>query len=233
MLGVKSGDTVKAKLTFPKNYHSADLAGKKAEFEITVKNLEKPILPELNSEFYKKCGIESGSEKDFSEQIKTALDMELNKLLNSEKENNVFDALQKSYKKILVPNVLIDEELKAFAANANQEEKEKISSLNHTSKSPLVDTARGKVLLSLVCQFYIRELKLTLDKARLESYVKSITAPYMMGGDVMKWFYEDKDRVERIQGMVIQSQLVDILADKMKVKQSVQSFKDFRKKLQS
>lgn len=44
LYGTKSGDKVKAKVTFPEDYTASEVAGKTAQFEITVKNLQEPSV---------------------------------------------------------------------------------------------------------------------------------------------------------------------------------------------
>lgn len=54
LVGVKVGDTVDLNLTFPKNYQSKEVAGKKAVFTVTVNYIEgEPIIPELNDKYVK------------------------------------------------------------------------------------------------------------------------------------------------------------------------------------
>ncbi len=59
LIGVKAGDEKQIKVTFPAEYQAADLAGKDATFDITVKEVAKPGELEINDETAKKLGIES------------------------------------------------------------------------------------------------------------------------------------------------------------------------------
>lgn len=53
LIGVKSGEKVDLNLTFPKEYQSAELAGKEVVFEVTVNDIKEEVLPELTDEFVK------------------------------------------------------------------------------------------------------------------------------------------------------------------------------------
>ena len=59
LVGVKKGETVDLNLTFPENYHSADLAGAEVVFTVTVNGIYKEITPEFNDEYVAKLGIEN------------------------------------------------------------------------------------------------------------------------------------------------------------------------------
>jgi len=53
LIGVKAGETVDVAVTFPTEYHAADLAGKEAVFKVTVNDVKRQELPELDDEFVK------------------------------------------------------------------------------------------------------------------------------------------------------------------------------------
>ncbi len=58
LVGAKIGDVSTVTVTFPEDYHAKDLAGKEAEFEVTVKELKEPKVPEINDDFAKTVGLE-------------------------------------------------------------------------------------------------------------------------------------------------------------------------------
>ena len=53
LVGAKAGDTKDVVVTFPEEYHAAELAGKEATFKVTVKEVKGKVLPELNDDFAK------------------------------------------------------------------------------------------------------------------------------------------------------------------------------------
>ena len=59
LIGVKAGETKELKVTFPKEYQAAELAGKDAVFEVKVTELRRKIIPELTEDFAKSVGAES------------------------------------------------------------------------------------------------------------------------------------------------------------------------------
>ncbi len=59
LTGMKAGDTGVVKVTFPEDYNAAHLAGKDAEFDVTIKEVGKPGELELNDELAKTLGLES------------------------------------------------------------------------------------------------------------------------------------------------------------------------------
>ena len=58
LIGLKAGEQKDVVVTFPEEYHAAELAGKEATFKVTVKEVKGQELPELNDEFAKEVDSE-------------------------------------------------------------------------------------------------------------------------------------------------------------------------------
>ncbi|WP_088007266.1 trigger factor [Indiicoccus explosivorum] len=58
LIGAKSGEEKEVEVTFPEEYHAAELAGKKATFEVKIKEVKSKVLPDLNDEFAKEIDEE-------------------------------------------------------------------------------------------------------------------------------------------------------------------------------
>lgn len=108
VVGMKRGEEKTFTITFPKDYHSKELAGKKAEFTVTVHDLRTVILPELTDEFSKQFG------HDTMEALRTALKDNLKEEKDAQQreqiENLVLEELVKAVK-LEVPQSLVEQEL--------------------------------------------------------------------------------------------------------------------------
>src|SRR5258705_68466 len=60
VVGLRAGESRAFELTFPEDYHGKELAGKTAQFEVTLKQVEEAVLPEVNAEFARQLGIQDG-----------------------------------------------------------------------------------------------------------------------------------------------------------------------------
>ena len=92
-------------------------------------------------------------------------------------------------------------------------------------------SAHDKVLLSLVCQHLVDDYKVELDQDRFKAYIKQMAGSYMEEDAFMQWFYSDEKRVEQVRSTVLQMQLVDVLADKMKATEETMDFTKLRSNL--
>ncbi|MEJ2214623.1 MAG: trigger factor, partial [Gammaproteobacteria bacterium] len=77
LLGASKGDERTLELKFPDEYHAQDLAGKDVTFEVTVNSVSEPVLPEIDEEFVKSLGVDSGTEEDLREEVTSNMKREL------------------------------------------------------------------------------------------------------------------------------------------------------------
>lgn len=212
LVGVKAGQKKQAKVTFPKDYHSATLAGKQAEFALDVQQVSTAKLPEVNAEFIKNFGVESGEVADFTTQVRQPLEAEASRMIDNLKQERVFALLEKQYTKVVtVPKALVLEEMQQTAKRNGEELP---ADIQPGDKHKISTEASKKVMLSLVCQHLLEEYKVELDQARFEAYVKSLAGSYMAEDEFMQWFFSDEKRVEQVKSSVLQMQLVDAIIEK-------------------
>src|SRR6185295_15652883 len=83
LAGMKNGETKTFALTFPEDYHGKEMAGKKAEFELHVKQVEKGFAPPVDEEFARAFGIASGSVDELRSEIASNLRLELKRKIEA------------------------------------------------------------------------------------------------------------------------------------------------------
>jgi len=124
LMGVKSGEQKTIKVTFPESYGVANLAGKPAEFAVTVKSVEKPKPVVFDDEFAKKLGFES-LEK-LTDMIRGRISQEFASMSNMKLKRDVLDALDKAYS-FELPEKLVEAEFngiwQALTAEMKREKK--------------------------------------------------------------------------------------------------------------
>ena len=79
--GMKKGESKDLKLTFPKDYGVADLAGADVVFKVTVNEIKKKVIPELDKDFFDDLGMEGVTDKD-------SLEAKIKEEIKSEKERS-------------------------------------------------------------------------------------------------------------------------------------------------
>ena len=111
MIGMKAEETKDINVTFPENYHVEELKGQPATFKVTVHEIKKKVLPELNDEFVKDLKIDNVNNVD---EYKAFVKDDLLKSKKASAENKASEKLIKEFAdaaKVNIPKVMIDEEV--------------------------------------------------------------------------------------------------------------------------
>ncbi len=109
MLGMKAGEEKVVKVTFPEEYHAKDLAGKPADFKVTVHEVKKLVKPELNDEFVSGLEIqEVKTVEEWKEYLKNNLQKEKEEAANNKFVDEVFKKLLEA-NPVVIPDVMVEE----------------------------------------------------------------------------------------------------------------------------
>jgi trigger factor len=91
--GMKSGESKTFPLAFPADYHGKDVAGKTADFMVTIKKVEAAHIPELNDELAKSLGVKDATVAGLRADIRNNLEREVKFRLVNKNKVAVMDAL--------------------------------------------------------------------------------------------------------------------------------------------
>jgi trigger factor len=111
LIGMKKGETRTIKVTFPKDYATADLAGKDAEFEATILHIDGAKAGELNDDFAKTLGLENVAA--LREAVKAQMQGQLGGMVRQATKRQILDALDEGHK-FTVPEQLVEAEFKTI-----------------------------------------------------------------------------------------------------------------------
>jgi trigger factor len=74
LIGMKAGETKSIELSFPKDYHAADLAGQKVQFDVTVNSISSVEKPKFDEQYFAKFKLENvKTEQEFKNYLKKQL----------------------------------------------------------------------------------------------------------------------------------------------------------------
>ena len=107
LIGAKTGDTRTVTVTFPENYAASHLAGKEAQFDVTVTKVEKPGKLEINDEVAKQIGVESADK--LREMVRAQLESRYGSFTRARVKRQVLDQLDELVKMDL-PQKMVTQE---------------------------------------------------------------------------------------------------------------------------
>ena len=226
--GMKPGDSKTFPLPFPADYQSVDVAGKTADFLVTVKKLEATHLPEVNEAFAKSLGIADSSVEGLRADIKKNLEREVKFRLMSKNKNAVMDALV-SKAELDLPNSSVQSEVERMIEGARADLKQR--GIKDADKAPIPDDvfrpqAERRVRLGLVVAELVRNNKLQATEAQIKSHVEELSASYEKPADVMRWYYSDNNRMAEVEAIIIENNVTEFVLSQAKVTEKAITFEE-------
>ena len=227
LIGTIVGSRKTISLDFPQDYNSEKLAGKTAEFTVEVSGVEVSVMPELDVEFVKTFGIEDGDVTVFREEIKSNMEREMLRALNSKSKDSVMGELLRRNEGLSLPTILINEELKSLIGSYLEEAKRRQQPFDESAaKVHFEPLARRRVALGLLLNRIIELNQLSVDAARVRAAIDDLSLSYENPSEVVTWYYSNREQLSQVQNMVIEDQVVDLIFAKAKVTEQQIGFKD-------
>jgi len=217
-VGLKVGESKAFPLAFPEDYHGKDVAGKTAEFTITLKNLEWAHLPEVDAEFAKSLGIEDGSVEKMREDIKVNLEREVNARIKARNKEAVMDALVKATE-MDVPKVMIEQDSQRLAEQTRQDMAQRgmdVKSLPFPADL-FATKAERRVRLGLILSQLVGDNNLQATQEQVKSQIEDFAQSYEDPKEVLKYYYSDRRRLGEIEALVLEENVVNYVLGKAKV----------------
>jgi trigger factor len=233
LLGLIAGAHKSFILNFPEDYGNEKLAGKAAEFEVDVVEVEEPVLAEIDEAFIKTYGIEDGLIESFRADVKNNMQRELDQALRSKLKSSVMDALYGKVK-LTVPNTLVDVEIESLMKpyiETAKRQKMKLEDLK-LPRDSFEDQAKRRVALGLILGEVIQKESIKLDNDKVRSTIEDMAKSYERPEDVVAWYYSDESRLNEVQQMVLEDQVVEWLVTQAKVSDETVNFNDVMDKQQ-
>ena len=224
--GLKAGETKVFPLKFPDDYQGKEVAGKTAEFTITVKEVAEGVLPEVNAEFAKSLGQAEGDVEKLKADIRTNIEREAKARTQGRTKASVMDALVEAGK-FDVPKALVDSDVQSRVQAAREELKQRgvpnAESVPIPAEAFATESERRVRLGLLVSELVkVENLKAKPDqiRARIEDFAQSYEKPE----EVVRYYLTDKARLAEIEAIVLEDNVVQHVLSKAKVKDEQVSF---------
>lgn len=216
--GAKAGESKTFDLTFPADYFSVDLAGQTVQFEITVKQVQAPKLPDVNAEFAKGMGIADGDIAKMRAEIEGNLKREVKRRIDGRVKDQVMDALIKA-NQIATPGALIEMEIQRLMQAARQDMEQRGMKVYEMPLQPewFADQAKRRVTLGLILAELVKSENLLASPEQVRAMVEETAQSYEHPEEVIRWYYAQPQRLGEVEGLVIESNVVEWVLGKAKV----------------
>ncbi len=226
--GMKTGESKTFPLAFPEDYHGKDVAGKTADFLVTVKKIEAANLPEVNEAFAKTLGIADGSVEGLRADIKKNLEREVKFRVQSRNKQAVMEALV-SKAELDLPKASVDAEVGRLLEGAREELKQR--GIKDADKAEIpadvfLPQAERRVRLGLVVAELVKANKLEATPEQIKAHIDELASSYEKPEDVVRWYFGDRQRLAEVEAVVIENNVTEFVLGKAKVTDKAVSFDD-------
>lgn len=197
-------------LNFPADYHAKELAGKTATFEVAVKRVEVPKLPELNSDFARALGIADGDLEKMRGEVRANLEREVKKRLGARVKDQVMRLILET-NPIEVPMALVQSEAQQLVANAKEDLKNRGLDPNQVPVEAawFMEQATRRVKLGLVMAEMVREKGLQARPEQVRALVQEMADSYENPSEVVRWYYSQPQQLAQAEALVIEENVMD------------------------
>ncbi len=216
--GAKAGESKTFDLTFPADYHAKDLAGQTVQFDITVKQIQGPKLPEVDAEFARSMGIADGDVEKMRAEIEANLKREVKRRIEGKIKDQVMEALLAT-NPITVPVALVDMEVQRLMQAARQDMEQRGMKVKDLPIQPewFADQAKRRVTLGLVLAEVVKTENLQATPEQVRAMVEETAASYEQPEEVIRWYYAQPQRLQEVEGVAIENNVVAWVLGKAKV----------------
>ena len=217
--GMKSGENKTFPLQFPEDYQGKDVAGKEADFLVTMTKIESQVLPEVDAAFAQSLGISDGTVEALRADIKKNLEREVKFRVLARNKAAVMDALV-AVSQLDVPQALVKTETERMVEAARADLKQR--GVKDADKAPIpaqlfTAQAEKRVRLGLVVAELVRANNLQAKPEQLQAHIEEMSQSYEKPAEVVRWYLSDRQRMAEVEAVVIENNVTDFVLGRAKV----------------
>jgi len=223
--GIPPGESRTFPVSFPADYGAKEVAGKNATFEVTVKKVEEPKLPELDAEFARSLGVADGDLAKMRAEVKANVEREVKKRIESDIKQKVMQALLDSTQ-IELPKSLVEIEIQRLQQQARADLESRGVKMDQVPLNPEVFEiqAKRRVALGLIIGEMVKQHGVAATPAQVRSLVDDFAQTYEQPSEVVKWFYSEAKRLAEFEGLALESNVVKWVLGNAKVEDQAVTF---------
>ena len=223
--GVSAGDAKTFEMTFPEDYQAEALAGQKVEFDITLKVVEAPVLPEIDSDFARALGVADGDVTKLRDEVKANLEREVKRRIQARVKEQVMDALIE-VTPIEVPKALTESEAGLLADNARRDMEMRGMNMKDIpiQSSWFTEQAERRVKLGLIMAELVKANELFAKPEQVKGVIEDMAQSYEDPAELVRWYYSQPDRLSQVEAVVIEDNVVEWALGQAKTTDSSISF---------
>ena len=222
LAGMEPGSTREIEVRYPEDHPSPRLAGKTAVMRVEARKVEEGELPEVDADFIRDLGVDTGEPDDFRRDVRSNLERELEAATAAVTRNRLLDALLERHP-VDVPESLVAEEL----GRAGLGEAAEVP--GDGAREAVEAAARRRLQLGLLLAQIVSDHDLAPDPGAVRAEIERMAATYEDPAQVVSWFYSDPGRLRPVETRLVEHQAIEATLARVKVVDEPSEFDDLMK----
>ena len=224
LIGKKKGETCDVNVTFPAEYHADELAGKPAKFVVTIKEVKRNELPELNDEFASEVS-DFDTLDEYKADIRTKLQEKKEQDAKVENENNVIEKVVENAQMEL-PQPMVDTQAREMVENYARRLQSQGLNINdymkYTGMTPeklmeqMRPEAEKRIKTRLVLEKVVEVENVEVSDEKLDEQINEIAASYKLEGAKLKEMMGEREKEQIREDLKVQA-AIDLLVEQAKL----------------
>ncbi|MBE0580358.1 trigger factor [Devosia sp.] len=237
LIGMKKGETREIEVTFPKDYQSDELAGKKAQFEVTVLHVDGPNQGELDDDFAKRLGVENV--EAMRAAVKTQMEAALASMSRQHMKRQILDALDEGHK-FDVPAQLVEAEFNTIWQRVEHEVQshgrsfEDEGTTEEAAREQYRKIAERRVRLGLVVAEIGNQNDVNVtEEEHQQALIAEVRRFPGQEQQVYDYYRKNPQALAGLRAPVFENKVVDFVADKGKITEKKMTRAELAKLIQA
>lgn len=224
LIGKKKGETCDVNVTFPAEYHADELAGKPAKFVVTIKEVKRNELPELNDEFASEVS-DFDTLDEYKADIRKKLQEKKEQDAKVENENNVIEKVVENAQMEL-PQPMVDTQAREMVENYARRLQSQGLNINdymkYTGMTPeklmeqMRPEAEKRIKTRLVLEKVVEVENVEVSDEKLDEQINEIAASYKLDGAKLKEMMGEREKEQIREDLKVQA-AIDLLVEQAKL----------------
>ena len=221
LIGVKAGEQKDVVVTFPTEYHAPDLAGKDATFKVTVNDVKRQELPELDDEFVKDAS-EFSTVEELKADVKNKLEVAAAEKATHEFRNEVIKQAVENAT-VEIPEVMVEDritkmvqDLAANLENRGMKLEDYIKYMNtdmNAIRKNYQESALASVKTDMLMEEIVRAEGLEVSVEEIDSEIDVIAKGYGAELADVKAIITEQGRMSFVVDSILRKKAAQLIID--------------------
>jgi len=223
LVGASAGEQRTIDVPFPEDYPKGELAGKTAQFDITVKEVRGKQLPEVDAEFMQAFGVEDGNLETLRSDIREGLGNEVKERVRDDLRRQIFDKLAEA-NEIHVPEQLVKQQVDKLIESQKQQyrqqglDPETLNLDSEAMREQFRETAERQVKVGLIIPEIAQEEGLEASEDEVRQELERMADQYGSQRDqFLQYVMNNREQMQEVEGRALETKVIDWIVENAEV----------------